>query len=89
MRAQLGLLFFNAISSFNLFWNTKVLSKWNFNDVYSKNNLFKINDGKYVIYPDEFKFNLYLNDSNIIYFDDFGVQHIPKEIKKFIDKHLS
>ena len=24
------------------------------------------------------------NDSNIIYFDSFGVEHIPKESKKFI-----
>ena len=25
-----------------------------------------------------------MNVDNIIYFDDFGVEHIPKEIKKFI-----
>ena len=25
-----------------------------------------------------------MNGSNIIYFDSFGVEHIPKEIKKFI-----
>ena len=25
-----------------------------------------------------------MNGDNIIYFDDFGVEHIPKEIKKFI-----
>ena len=29
---------------------------------------------------------LYVNDSNIIYFYSFGVEHIPKEIKKFIEK---
>ena len=27
---------------------------------------------------------LYVNGINIIYFDRFGVGHIPKEIKKFI-----
>ena len=28
---------------------------------------------------------LYVNANNIVYFDDFGVEHIPKEIlKKFI-----
>ena len=27
---------------------------------------------------------LYVNGNNIIYFDSFGVEHIPKEIKKFI-----
>ena len=25
-----------------------------------------------------------MNANNIIYFDSFGVEHIPKEIKKFI-----
>ena len=25
-------------------------------------------------------------NNNITYFDSFGVEHIPKEIKKFIDK---
>ena len=24
---------------------------------------------------------LYVNDDNVIYFDSFGVEHIPKEIK--------
>ena len=27
---------------------------------------------------------LYVNDNNVIYFDSFGVEHIPKEIRKFI-----
>ena len=27
---------------------------------------------------------LYVNDNNVAYFDSFGVEHIPKEIKKFI-----
>ena len=28
---------------------------------------------------------LYVNGDNVIYVDDFGVKHIPKEVKKFID----
>ena len=28
--------------------------------------------------------DFYLNDNNIIYFDSFGIEHIPKEIKKII-----
>ena len=28
---------------------------------------------------------LYVNANNIIHFDIFGVEHIPKEIKKFIE----
>ena len=27
---------------------------------------------------------MYINDHNVTYFDSFGVEHIPKEIKKFI-----
>ena len=61
-----------------------------FNGVYSRNNLPKINDGAYVINLDEFKsvgtnwIALYVNGNNEIYFDSFGLEHIPKEIKKFI-----
>ena len=46
-------------------------------------------DGAYVINLDEFKsieahwIELYANGNNIIYFDNFGVEHILKEIKKF------
>ena len=28
---------------------------------------------------------LYANDKTVTYFDSFGVEHIPKEIMKFID----
>ena len=28
---------------------------------------------------------LYVNAKNAIYFDSFGIQHIPKEIRKFIE----
>ena len=27
---------------------------------------------------------LYVNDNNVTYFDSFGLEHIPKEIRKFI-----
>ena len=58
-----------------------------FNDVYSRNNLPKIKSGAYVINLEEFKsigthlIALYVNGSNIIYFDSFGIEHIPNEIK--------
>ena len=29
------------------------------------------------------------NDNNVTYFDSFGVEDIPKEIKKFINRYLS
>ena len=61
-----------------------------FNGVYSRNNWSKIKDGEYVINLDESKsiethwIALYVNGKNIIYFNSFGVEHIPKEFKKFI-----
>ena len=61
-----------------------------FNGVYSRDNLPKIKDGAYVINLDECSDNkthgiaLYLPNNDITYFDRFRVEHIPKEIKKFI-----
>ena len=61
-----------------------------FNGVYSRNNLPKIKDEAYVINLDEYEsigtylITLFVNGNDIIYFDSFGVEHIPKEIKKFI-----
>ena len=53
--------------------------------MYSKDNLPKIKDEAYVINLDEFKsigihwIALYMNVNNsVIYFDSFGVEHIPK-----------
>ena len=65
------------------------------NGVYSRNNLpNKIKDAAYVINLDEYSNSrthwiaLYALNNNIIYFDSFGVVHIPKEIKIFIDKSI-
>ena len=62
-----------------------------FNGVYSRDNLPKIKDRAYIINLDEYSdirshwVALYLqNNNNVIYFDSFGVEHIPKEIKAFI-----
>ena len=58
-----------------------------FSGVYSRNNSPKMKDRAYVINHDEFKWigthwmALYVNGNNIIYFDSFGVKHIPKKIK--------
>ena len=60
------------------------------NGVYSTNNSSKIQDGAYVINLDVCEsigthwIALYVNAENITYFDSFGVEYIPKEIKKFI-----
>ena len=62
-----------------------------FNGVYSRDNLPKIKDGAYVINLDEYSdigtdwVALYVNNNNVTYFDSIGVEHIPKEIKAFIN----
>ena len=62
-----------------------------FNGVFSRDNLTdSIKNGAYVINLDEYRdigthwIALYVNNKTIIYFDSFGVEHIPKEIIKFI-----
>ena len=65
-----------------------------FNGVYSRDNLPKIKDGAYVTNLDEYSdigthwVALYVNTNNVIYLDSFGVEHIPKEIKVFINRPL-
>ena len=63
-----------------------------FSGVYSKNNLPKIKDGAYVINLIGTHWEsiathwiaLYVNNNNATYFNSFRVEHIPKEIKKFM-----
>ena len=62
-----------------------------FNGVFSKNNLpKKIRDGAYIINLDEYAdvgthwIVLFCNRNEIVYFDSFGVEHVPEEIKEFI-----
>ena len=62
-----------------------------FNGVYSRDNLPKtIKTGAYVINLDEYAdvgthwIPLYVKNNEIIYFGSFGVEHVPKEIKRFI-----
>ena len=69
-----------------------------FNGVFSRNNLpeynsiKKIKDGAYIINLDEYAnvgthwIALFCNRNEIVYFDSFGVEHIPEEIKEFIKK---
>ena len=50
----------------------------------------KIKDGAYVINLDEYAdvgthwIDLYNSNKDGIYFDSFGVEHVPKEVKKCI-----
>ena len=51
----------------------------------------KIKDGAYAIHLDEYSdigthwIALYVNNKTVTYFDNFRVEHIPKDIKKFIN----
>ena len=63
-----------------------------FNRVYSRNNLpNKIKKGTYVINLDEYENTgthwvaLFVKPKYTVYFDSFGIEHIPKEINKFIN----
>ena len=66
-----------------------------FNGAYSRDNLpNKTKDGAYAINLDEYSdiethwTALYAFSNNLTYFDSFGVEHIPKEIKMFINKSI-
>ena len=65
-------------------------NEFKFNKVYSRNNVPKIKDRAYVINFDEYKsigtheVTLYVNSDNVTYLERFGVEHLPKEVKKFI-----
>ena len=63
-----------------------------FNGVFSRDNSpNKIKDEVYLINLDEYSdigtywISLYVKNNDITYFGSFGVEHIPKEIKKIID----
>ena len=62
-----------------------------FNNVFSWNNLpKKVKNGAYIINLDEYVdvsthwIALFFNGNEIAYFNSFGVEHVPEEIKKFI-----
>ena len=50
----------------------------------------KIKDGAYVINLDEYTdvgthwIALFCNRSEIVYFDSFGVEHVPEKVKDFV-----
>ena len=61
------------------------------NGVFSSNNLpKKIKDGAYIIKLDKYAeagthgIDLFCNRKEIVYFNSFGVEHVPEEIKEFI-----
>ena len=87
---------FYTASSFKEFSNTKILSKQKprFNGIFYRDNLQKIKDEAYIINLNEYSdigtpwVALHMNN-DVTYFDNFGAEHIPKEIKTFINSLLS
>ena len=66
-----------------------------FNGVYSRDNLpANIKKGAYVINLDEYEdasthwIALYVKNQKVVYFDSFDVEHVPKEIIKFIKNKI-
>ena len=64
--------------------------------MYSRNNLpNKIKKGAYVINLDKYEntathwVSLFVKTNKAIYFDSFGIEHIPKEINKFINNDMT
>ena len=62
-----------------------------FNGVYSRDNIPQIKDGANITNLDEYsdiethRVALYVqNNNSVTYFNSFGVEHIPKEIKEFV-----
>ena len=59
--------------------------------VYSRDNLSQIKDGAYVINLVEYPHTgthwvaVCVHNDDVTYFDSFGVENIPKEIKTFIN----
>ena len=89
-----SLLPFHPLTNFEISEFYK--NKPKFNGVYSRDNLPKtIKKGAYVINLDEYQnigthwIALFVKPKYTVYFDSFGVEYIPKEIKKFIgNKHM-
>ena len=90
-KKQLNLLLpFHPLT--NIVINEYYINEPRFNGVYSRNNLpNKIKKGAYVINIDEYQNTgthwtaSFVKTNEAIYFDSFGIEHIPKEINKFIN----
>ena len=86
----------NSLLPFHPLTNTEISEYYKneprFNGVYSRNNLPKtIKKGAYVINLHEYENTgthwvaLFVKTNEAIYFDSFGIEHIPKEMNKFIN----
>ena len=83
------LLAFHPLTNIEI--NEYYINEPRFNGVYSRNNLpAKIKKGAFVINLDKYEntgthwVSLFVKPKYTVYFDSFGIEHIPKEINKFI-----
>ena len=85
----------NSLFPFHQLTNIEIIEYYKneprFNGVYSRNNLSnKIKKRAYVIHLDEYTnigthwIALFIKPKYTVYFDSFGVELIPKKIKKFV-----
>ena len=95
LEVNLNSLDLNSLLPFHPLTNIEISEYYanepRFNGVYSRNNFpNKIKKGVYVINLDEYEntdthwVSLFVKPKYTVYFDSFGVEHIPKEINKFI-----
>ena len=84
-----SLLPFHPLTNIEI--NEYYINEPRFNVVYSRNNLpKKIKRRAYAITLDEYEntgthwIALFVKSNEAIYFDSFGIEHIPNEINKFI-----
>ena len=84
-----SLLPFHPLTNIEI--NEHYINEPRFNGVYSRNNLpDEIKKGAYVINLDEYEntgtdwIALFVKPKEVIYFNSFGIEHIPSEINKFI-----
>ena len=84
-----SLLPFHPLTNIEI--NEYYINEPRFNGVYSRNNLpINIEKGAYVINLDEYEntgthwITFFVKTNAAIYFDSFGIEHIPNEINKFI-----
>ena len=91
---KLNLLFpFHPLTNFEI--REYYENERRFIGVHSRDNLpTKIKRGAYVINLDEYTdagthwIALSVKNKKVVYFDSFGVKHVPKEIIKFIKKKI-
>ena len=91
MKERVKKKFAFTFSLTNIEINEYYINEPRFNGVYSRNNLPKtIKKGAYVIHLDKYEnmgthwVVLFVKTNEAIYFDSFGIKHIPKEIEHAI-----